>query len=857
MELFKLFGTIAINNSDANKAIDETTGKAEKAHSKIGGAFEKIGSAAATVGKVAAAGMGLATTGITAMTKSAVSAYADYEQLVGGVETLFGAGGQSLQEYAQSVGKSVSECVVEYAALDDAQDKVMRNAAEAYKTAGLSANEYMETVTSFSASLIASLNGDTSKAADYANQAIIDMSDNANKMGSSMSSIQSAYQGFAKQNYTMLDNLKLGYGGTATEMYRLLEDAAKLDESFAQTAEFSIDSTGHLTAGYADIVKAIHIVQTQMGITGTTAKEAATTISGSVNTMKAAWANFVTGLADENADFSGLMDDLVNSVVQVAENIGPRLVETVPRVVEGIGSVIEALVPYIGPMIEELLPSVLEGAAKLVVYVTENIPSLLSTIGGALWDALQSIMEELEDKLPGPVQDALSSFSEMGTYFKEKFQPIMDDLKTAFQKVKDAVVPLIDKFKEYVTSGEATEDATNAIKTAIDAVVEVYTTMKDLVIGIVDGFKSAAEWGKEHETQLKLIAVAVGTLTTAITAYNVAMAIKKAGGIVELAQLAALEIGIGALTVAEGAHTIATTIATGATTAFGAALSFITSPITLVVLAIGALIAIGVLLYQNWDLIKEKASEFGTKISTTFDRMKESVSNTLNLVKSNIQNIFDNIKTTISNAVNMASSVVSNVFDTMKTNISNAVENIKTTVETVFTTMKESISSIFEGIWATIKGVINNILGGIETMCNGVVNGINALLGGVEKVANAAGELLGFNPVSIQLGSVSLPRLAKGGVLEKGQVGLLEGDGAEAVVPLEQNRKWIQAVTREMQSQGLGGSTETNELLRTMIELLKSLVDTSEEFPQDVHDAIEGLKLNINNREFARLVKSV
>lgn len=223
--------------------------------------------------------------------KDAISSYADYEQLVGGVDTIF---------------KSAS-------------GKVQKYASEAYKTAGISANQYMETVTSFSASLIQSLEGDTEKAAEVANQAIIDMSDNANKMGTSMQSIQNAYQGFAKQNYMMLDNLKLGYGGTKTEMERLILDAEKLDQTFRATR----NTNGDLTMSYADIVEAIHIVQTDMDITGTTAKEAGETISGSVASMKSAWANLVAGLGSDTADMDKLIDDFVKSADTALDNLLP------------------------------------------------------------------------------------------------------------------------------------------------------------------------------------------------------------------------------------------------------------------------------------------------------------------------------------------------------------------------------------------------------------------------------------------------------------------------------------------------------------------------------------------------------
>ena len=211
--------------------------------------------------------------------KSALNSFADYEQLVGGVDTLFKESSSKVQNYANN----------------------------AYKTAGLSANEYMETVTSFSASLLQSLNGDTAKSAEIADMAIIDMSDNANKMGTSMESIQNAYQGFAKQNYTMLDNLKLGYGGTKEEMERLIADANRVKEANGEMADLSIES-------FADVTEAIHLIQTEMGITGTTAEEASSTIQGSVSSMKSAWHNLLTGIASDNADLDKLLGDFISSV---------------------------------------------------------------------------------------------------------------------------------------------------------------------------------------------------------------------------------------------------------------------------------------------------------------------------------------------------------------------------------------------------------------------------------------------------------------------------------------------------------------------------------------------------------------
>ena len=249
--------------------------------------------------------------------KQSISSYANYEQLVGGVETLF----------------------------KDSSNVVQRYAENAYKTAGLSANEYMETVTSFSASLLQSLGQDTEKAANYADQAIIDMSDNANKMGTSMEMIQNAYQGFAKQNYTMLDNLKLGYGGTKTEMQRLIADANKVKEANGEMANLTISS-------FADVTEAIHIIQTEMGITGTTTLEAEKTITGSVNSMKASWQNLLTAIADDNADMGKSVDAFVDATIKASQNLVPRI----KKVVDGIKKLLNSIVNDVFPKLKKAIP---------------------------------------------------------------------------------------------------------------------------------------------------------------------------------------------------------------------------------------------------------------------------------------------------------------------------------------------------------------------------------------------------------------------------------------------------------------------------------------------------------------------
>ena len=366
MELFKIFGTIALKGKDQfNGDIDESSSKAEKLSGKIGKGL-------ATAAKLGAAAIGAAATAVGALTKKALEEYAEYEQLVGGVETLF----------------------------KDSSDIVMQYANNAYKTAGLSANDYMETVTSFSASLLQSLGGDTEAAAKQADLAITDMADNANKMGTDMASIQNAYQGFAKQNYTMLDNLKLGYGGTKEEMQRLIDDANALNAAQGNLTNYSIDS-------YADIVSAIHDVQTEMGITGTTAKEAATTIQGSLSAMKSAWTNLLTGIGDDSQDLDTLINNFVESTGTAAENILPRL----DKIIVGVGKLAERLAPVVAAAIPGLvttvLPKLVQAGVSMIGAILQGLVQMLPQIIQYGLDLTITLIESISSDPESLVETAI------------------------------------------------------------------------------------------------------------------------------------------------------------------------------------------------------------------------------------------------------------------------------------------------------------------------------------------------------------------------------------------------------------------------------------------------------------------
>lgn len=386
--------------------------------------------------------------GFGVMTKSALDSFASLEQNIGGVETLF----------------------------KDSAQKVIDSAENAYKTAGLSANAYMETVTSFSASLLQSLGKDTEKAADYADRAIIDMSDNANKMGTSMEMIQNAYQGFAKQNYTMLDNLKLGYGGTASEMYRLLQDAANLNEEFASTAKFSMDSKGHLEANFADITEAIHIVQTEMGITGTTAKEASETISGSIASAKGAFDNFLNG--------TGSPEALAESMVTAGKNVLKGLGEIVPRLLQTL--------PEVGKLIQENLVNslsgdsmqkIVEAGKNAVMSLIDGMLASVPTIIPVALNFVKLIADTVITNVPTLIQKGYELLSNLVDGFvkaiPEALPKILDFVQGIGDKLAEAAPILIQKGFELLQ--KLVEGIITAVPILISRVPEIISTFANII----------------------------------------------------------------------------------------------------------------------------------------------------------------------------------------------------------------------------------------------------------------------------------------------------------------------------------------------------------------------------------------
>lgn len=399
--------------------------------------------------------------------KQSIMGFAEQEQLIGGVDTLFKESSAQVQRYAN----------------------------DAYKTAGLSANQYMETVTSFSASLLQSMGGDTAAAAQKADQAITDMSDNANKMGTDMTSIQNAYQGFAKANYTMLDNLKLGYGGTKEEMQRLLADAEK------------ISGVKYDLSSYADIVDAIHVVQTEMGITGTTAKEAATTIQGSANAMKSAWSNLITGMSNENLDLNKLVQNVIDSVNTFADNLIPRLQIMLPRFVQGLTQLISGMIPYVAPALELLLPPLVEGVGGLVSGIVQALPAAVEAITAVIPMLVEQLTVLLPQIISAGVEIIAALASGIGENLPTLIPAVVDAIITITEGLLDHIDLLIIAAGQLIAGlaqglieaiprliGRLPEIIGAIVKGLLKGLAAIGEVGSQLVHGLFNGISNAATW---------------------------------------------------------------------------------------------------------------------------------------------------------------------------------------------------------------------------------------------------------------------------------------------------------------------------------------------------------------------------
>lgn len=424
LNLFELFARIILDTSDYDDNLDEASRNTESFADKL-----KNGLSTAT--KVGAAALTAAASGVAALTKSSIDQYAEYEQLVGGVDTLF----------------------------KDASDTIQQYASNAYKTAGVSANTYMEQATAFSASLIQSLGGDTQAAAEYTNQAIMDMSDNANKMGTDIESIQQTYQSLMRGNYAMLDNLKLGYGGTKSELERLVADAEELTGQALDPSKFS------------DVITAIHAVQENMGITGTTAKEAATTIEGSVGMMRAAWDNLLVGIANDNGDLGSLTYEFADTVETALSNILPRvkiILGGIGQVIADMGTIIAQTLPE---MISTVLPSLISAGAQLLVGLVAGIISALPQLAASVPEIVSALYTSI-----------VSAGPQLATAGTQLLSMFTSGIETGIPDLISRLPQIIEGILNFIAEN---------LPSILDMNVQILTSLQDGIINSISSLVSS------------------------------------------------------------------------------------------------------------------------------------------------------------------------------------------------------------------------------------------------------------------------------------------------------------------------------------------------------------------------------
>lgn len=1026
MELFRLLGTIAIENDAANKALKTTVNTGNSAQASLSNAFTKIGGAAVRCGQIISSGLAVGATAIAALTGKALGNYAEYEQLVGGVDTLFKSSSQKVQQYA----------------------------ADAYKTAGMSANEYMSTVTGFSSSLLQSLAGSTSEAggqavaatkealqeqydavadanekqeslmeeahareieafeeateqkielinrqykeslknideekyrklkaideqiealneqtekereaiqkreqeqkkaslqekidaaetpeakaeaeqelADYladlaqkerekkrkeqieelrekkeaineeatakkeavreqyeeelatvkkqreeqlkviqkaqekeleslketneakleemekamekqagaaaesstaaavytadiydqaaeiADRAVVDMADNANKMGTSIDLIQNAYQGFAKQNYTMLDNLKLGYGGTQEEMKRLIRDASNMKD-IQEELGITVDES---SMSFANIVNAIHIMQHSLGIAGATAAEAEDTISGSVASMKAAFSNLLTGFGNKNADLSLLVNQFTESFVIAANNVIPRI----SIILNGIASAVVQFAPIlldtIVPMILSLLPALIDGAVALVDGLVKALPSIISSLVSALpalvggfvqiADSIIAVLPQITDAICAALPDLLPALIvglvDLTVALAAALPEICIALVESMPAIAESImVGFSDAMKKYGLEG-----VTNVFANMGAKINEVYTTY---IQPVVDGFKKILiELFNENQDKIGKI----GEWWAAIFGEIQERFQRMYESIVPLIEFLSNFI-------TEHMETIKAVIQAG---------------IDYLIALIDFFVALVTGDWEGmWTAICTLAETWIEFLVNIFTLWIEYIGSILNALYTKVTQVFTNIKTKITTIVT-----------TIRTWVQNAFTQMRDALALIWDAIAKKISDVWNGIWETMKGIMNNIIGGIESMVNRCIDAINELIEGINALV---GSVPGISEIPL-LPSFKLPRLEKGGILEKGEIGLLEGNGAEAVVPLDQNQKWISAVAADMEV-AMGGKG-TAEKMQVLINIMSDIRDN---LPEALVEAMKTIRLDVDNREFARLVKAV
>ena len=714
-----------------------TLNNTSKKISELGDKAKVVGSAVGKLGKGLAIAGTAAATAVGTMVAKSVSSFADYEQLTGGVDTLFKDSSAAVQKYAN----------------------------DAYKTAGLSANSYMETVTNFSASLISSLKGDTAKAADYANSALVDMADNANKMGTNMTDIQNAYQGFAKQNYTMLDNLKLGYGGTQAEMKRLLGDAQKLTGQ-----KYDISS-------FADITQAIHAIQTQMDITGTTAKEASTTISGSWGSLKAAFENTLVSLTTGGKMFDQSLDALVDS----AKTFGQNVIPAITGALSGVGYLIDGLAPTIGevipPLINDLAPTLANSAASLISSLVNGLVQNASQFS----NCLNNIVVVAVTGLSAVVPKLLIATSQI-------VGNLMQGLSNSMPQIISGAVTLIEGLVDGLVDNVpllamgAVQLVTSLANGLIENLPRIIDAGVNLITGIISASYSMMPQIIQGGMQL-VVNLAVG-LVRAIPQLIAALP-QITGAIVKgFMSVNWFDLGLQLIkSIWEGIKSIRSEMWNGVKEKTS----------------------------ELWGGVKNAVSEKLNNIKSAYDAhgggLKGATFAAIEGVKEYYRTGYDAINQLTGGKLGEVVNAVGAKMEAVKSKFGEAFGNVKNTVMTIFENIK---NGIVEKITAAVD-TVKNVFTKISDTVSSVWDKIKSLLKAPKIVQTGTVTVMG---VDTPIPKFGLDWNAKGGIMTRptafgfanGKIQMGGEAGAEAILPLSAFWRNLQAYTENSQKKSQGNN---------------------------------------------------
>lgn len=781
MELFKLLGKIGVDNQEAIDGMNEASDKAEETSGKFGEVLSNIGSAATKMASVVAVGITAVATGLASLTKDAVSNYADYEQVLGGAELLFG----------------------------EAYDYIAQKAQNAYATVQMSQTDYLTQVNGFAVGLRTALDGDEMAAAELADRILVAEADIVAATGNSQEAISNAFNGIMKSNFTMLDSLQLGITPTKEGFQELIDSVNAWNAENGRMAEYTIDNLADCQSALVDYVE-------MQGLAGYASNEASETISGSISMLKAAWQNFITGMADENQDSSVLIDNLMTSFEAVETNLIPRIQTALPRIISGISSLAQILATNIPSIIESLLPTLISGAVSLIQQFVQFLPTIISILSqesGAIISGIMTIFDAIGNEFPNILNQLTTSvIPQVLQMFLQIFSQIIANLPSLFQNlirgIENLLPQLISGISFLISSVASMlpellqiliQELPNLLIMLTNSILENFPIILEALISLFLAIVS--ELPNLIQMICDLLPTLVGMVVTALL-QNLPTIIM---GIIQIVWGIVQALPQIIISLIQYVPSICRSILDAFRNQFPEAFAWLEETWDKITTFVGNLFDSIVRIVKGaFDLIT-------LPFRFIWENCKDKVFEVWNSIVNFLTPIFDGIKNTVSSVFGNVKDAISNAFNTAKTAVSTAINSIETTISSVFNSVKNTVTTI----WNNIKDAITTPIETAKNTISNIVNTIMGIFGGMN-ISFPSIKLPHFSvsPSGWEIGdllqgiipSLSISWYAKGGILDGatpfGQMGnnlLIGGEaGKEAVIPLEKDTRGIELIASKL-----------------------------------------------------------